>query len=281
MSARHAISKTESWKANIEYHEKLLDSYEKLPHFNKESIDRVKSILRQLASRNKNGQLVDIGCGTGFMLRIARPFFKKIHGVDICRQALKHAGAGDGMSLWQCSGEHLCFSDNSVDAVAGFSVLHHLYDIEPTLREAYRILKPGGYVYFDDEPNGEYFAMIHKLSLQKDLPEIHANEVESIINVEQLLCERDGIEPELVRMAEFQKLVGGGFKKESIVAQLEKIGFIEVNLQFRWFLGQRALQQSGERNSIGIIEKYLLSMLPVTEPLFKYFWVTARKEESN
>jgi ubiquinone/menaquinone biosynthesis C-methylase UbiE len=280
MSARHAISRTESWKANIEYHEKFLDSYDKLPHFNKESIERVKSILHKLASRSKNGQLVDIGCGTGFMLHIARPFFRKIHGVDICRQALKRAYV-NGTSLWQCSSEHLCFGDNSVDAVTGFSVLHHLYDIEPTLREAYRILKAGGFVYFDDEPNGEYFAMIHKLSIQKDLPEIQANEVESIINVEQLLFERDGIEPELVRMAEFQKLDSGGFKKESIVAQFEKIGFVEVNLQFRWFLGQRALQQSGKRNSIRIIENYLLSMLPVTEPLFKYFWVTARKEESN
>src|SRR4029434_9789677 len=45
----------------------------------------------------------------------------------------------------------LPYPDRSMDAVFGFSVLHHV-DLEPTLAEMRRVLRPGGMIWFS-EPN--------------------------------------------------------------------------------------------------------------------------------
>jgi ubiquinone/menaquinone biosynthesis C-methylase UbiE len=42
-------------------------------------------------------------------------------------------------------------ADQSMDAVFGFSILHHV-DLEPTLAEMHRVLRPGGMIWFS-EPN--------------------------------------------------------------------------------------------------------------------------------
>jgi ubiquinone/menaquinone biosynthesis C-methylase UbiE len=57
----------------------------------------------------------------------------------------------------------LNFGDNSFDSIIGSSVLHHL-EIDRALREFYRTLKPGGWLYFT-EPN----MLNPQLILQKNI----------------------------------------------------------------------------------------------------------------
>ena len=58
----------------------------------------------------------------------------------------------------------LTYSDATFDSIVGSSVLHHL-EIEEALREIYRVLKPGGTIYFT-EPN----MMNPQIAIQKNVP---------------------------------------------------------------------------------------------------------------
>lgn len=261
-------------RANIEYHARLMGSYADLPHFGAQSVARVRSILAGLAT---GGTLVDLGCGTGFVLGAAKGLFARSVGVDICRAALDLVPAGLEAELLECPTEALDLPDGCADVASGFSMLHHLHDIEPTLREALRILRPGGAAYFDDEPNKAYFSMIADLAGRQDLPPALAEEVHSVVDVERIVAERDGIPEELVRLAEYQKLMRGGFDPDEVHALLERIGFTDVSVHYRWFLGQRDLARAGNEEAQALVGAHLAAQLPATRSLFKYFWFTARK----
>jgi ubiquinone/menaquinone biosynthesis C-methylase UbiE len=56
------------------------------------------------------------------------------------------------------------YADATFDSVVGSSVLHHL-EIEAASREIYRVLKPGGTMYFT-EPN----MLNPQVALQKNIP---------------------------------------------------------------------------------------------------------------
>lgn len=68
--------------------------------------------------------------------------------VELARQKL---GGTSNVRLIVGDAARLDFPDNHFDAVIGLSVLHHL-ELDPTLREFYRVLKPGARLFFS-EPN--------------------------------------------------------------------------------------------------------------------------------
>ncbi|MBK9249262.1 MAG: class I SAM-dependent methyltransferase [Ignavibacteria bacterium] len=47
-------------------------------------------------------------------------------------------------NLQLADAENMPFDDNSFDAVYSFGVIHHTPNIQKTIEETYRILKPGG-----------------------------------------------------------------------------------------------------------------------------------------
>ena len=52
---------------------------------------------------------------------------------------------------------HLPFADNLLAFVFTFQTLHHLPDPQPVVKEIYRVLAPGGYFYFGEEPISQVF----------------------------------------------------------------------------------------------------------------------------
>lgn len=65
---------------------------------------------------------------------------RKNHSREIEKQKLKILGA---------SSDKIPLGSASVDLITAFHLFKHLPDINPTLKEAYRVLKPGGYLTFD------------------------------------------------------------------------------------------------------------------------------------
>jgi SAM-dependent methyltransferase len=98
---------------------------------------------------------LELGCGTGvFLERVARSG-AALHGIDLSQDLLAKARARlagfPNVTLDRGNAEALPYPDGHFDAVYGSSVLHHL-DLDAALREAYRVLRPGGRVVFA-EPN--------------------------------------------------------------------------------------------------------------------------------
>ena len=93
------------------------------------------------------GLVVDIGAGTGFaghFLNAANTRYLPTDlpsGRDSDDEAISHDGMRPRI---YCSGAALPFREGSVDNVMAVSVLEHVRDVPSILRDAYRVLRPGG-----------------------------------------------------------------------------------------------------------------------------------------
>jgi len=97
----------------------------------------------------KNTRILTMGCATGGVTPFARLGSWTL-GIDISSVAVKELSKSISeenlnenahVALMDC--ENLALAGNSFDTVLFFGVLHHL-DIERTMMESYRVLKPGG-----------------------------------------------------------------------------------------------------------------------------------------
>ncbi|MBU0551373.1 methyltransferase domain-containing protein [Myxococcota bacterium] len=87
---------------------------------------------------------LEVGCGTGLILRGLAREARHAIGVDISGGMLKQARAR-GLNVVQGSATELPFADASFDAVVSFKVLAHVEDIRAALSEVGRVLRPGGF----------------------------------------------------------------------------------------------------------------------------------------
>ena len=136
-------------KANVEFHSRLASKYHEQPFFRPENLQRVRSLLRSIAVETGGGRLLDIGCGTGFILDLAYDLFTHLDGIDITPQMLDLITPRPNVSTCIASADALPFENAIFDVVTMYSVLHHLPDLASALREARRVLRPGGIFYAD------------------------------------------------------------------------------------------------------------------------------------
>lgn len=96
----------------------------------------------------------DLGCGTGALLPILAPHVARVIGVDASSDMLAAARQRvqqlPHVELRQGALEALPVDDASLDAVTLVLVLHHLPAPAEALREAARVLRPGGRVLIVD-----------------------------------------------------------------------------------------------------------------------------------
>lgn len=107
--------------------------------------------------------VLELGCGVGAQLRVLLQRFPGVHytGVDISSRQLGQArrllaeplDAGRA-ELVEASAYRLPFPDGHFDGACTFWVLEHLADHGALLREALRVLKPGGLLIMET-PNPE------------------------------------------------------------------------------------------------------------------------------
>ena len=90
-------------------------------------------------------KILEPGCGRGEHLRIFQDLGLEVYGLDISPEAPKLA---DDLNISVCNLESgkLPFPDNFFDVVYSKSFLEHLKEPHMFLKEALRILKPGGLI---------------------------------------------------------------------------------------------------------------------------------------
>ncbi|MFA5515345.1 MAG: class I SAM-dependent methyltransferase [Desulfuromonadales bacterium] len=116
---------------------------------------RLKERLGDIRDRN----VLEYGCGSGWVTADLAALGAKVDAFDISREAvantkvyLAERGLNACCNIRKMSAEQCDYPDNRFDVVVGFAILHHL-DLEKALAELHRMLKPGGVALFA-EPLG-------------------------------------------------------------------------------------------------------------------------------
>ena len=267
--------------ANQKVHSQLAGQYnENEPHFRPENQAKVRRRLETMAAQAPStDRMLDLGCGTGFLLNLSHDLFARVDGVDATQAMLDRVDLSPGnITVQQGVVEALPFDDNTFDAATAYSFLDHLADHVAMLREAFRVLKPGGRLYVDLIPNRSFWNAVYEADSVEGRPfdAIVEREINELVNHEQKLQEQFGIDPVDWQFTEPAKSGGKGFDAAELKMQTDGVGF-RSQIEFEWFLGQAVAMHGTSMEAAQIIDEHLHRLLPVSAPLFKYLVLTATK----
>jgi ubiquinone/menaquinone biosynthesis C-methylase UbiE len=266
--------------ANIDVHTRMVERYDaEEPHFRPENQEKVRGRLKALRGRVPGGRLLDVGCGTGFIIHLALGTFDEIHGVDITPAMMQRVRTGAGnITLHQSPAEKMPFPDASFDAVTAYSFVDHVADQAALLREVARVLRPGGIFYADLIPSRLFWAAVSPLKPNggRRYSDIVAREAEMVTANDKKVEQQFGIAAELFRRAEPGK-EEGGIDPAAFRDTAMRCGFASCEIAFDWFLGQGAVMHGQSFADAAVVEAYLRRVSPLADHLFKYVYFHAVK----
>ncbi len=271
--------------ANIRYHTKLSKKYDETQsHFKPENVARVRGILERLARETGGRRLLDIGCGTGFVLSIAAPFFDEVYGIDITPAMLDEArkmvkrGKIRNIKVLEARCDCAPFPDSYFDVITANGVLHHLSDLRPTFSEAKRLLRKGGVFYSDEDPNYYFWQSMKSLPKKRgsisELLELERRSVCEMVDDARKAYGKD-LDEGTITNAEYW-MSKGGMKEEQIVQMLRRAGFKKVDYEYTWFWQEGRVVHDLSPDVAAYFENHLRAALPVTKGFFKYVKIEAR-----
>ncbi len=181
-SKRGAVSKEEvaaaasdPKQANILYHDWEASTYDEKwsISYDERCIDYARQRFEVVAGTDgwPYPTALELGSGTGFFLLnlMQAGVIKKGFVTDISPGMVEVAKRNaEGLDLdvdgRVADAESIPYDDESFDLVVGHAVLHHIPDVELSLREVMRVLKPGGRFVFAGEPTKYGDVVARKLS---------------------------------------------------------------------------------------------------------------------
>ncbi len=160
-AARH-----DSKLAQVLYHDWEAESYDDKwsISYDKRCVDYARDLFDATVPGEELRDLpydraLELGCGSGFfLLNLIQAGVARRGSVTDLSPGMVKVAVRNGQSLGlQVDGrvadaEGIPYDDNTFDLVVGHAVLHHIPDVELSLREVVRVLRPGGRFVFAGEP---------------------------------------------------------------------------------------------------------------------------------
>lgn len=142
-------------RTDEEYNEYVKDFYRKIEEYDWNKITdnfcglesflhraRERMMCKLVARYGRGNRFLDVGCGTGLILRHLPP---GAVGIDLNPRHIERARKYVPQAVVEIGdAEHLKFADSQFSTVICTEVFEHLVHPEDTLKEIYRVLQPGG-----------------------------------------------------------------------------------------------------------------------------------------
>ncbi len=218
-------------RANIEYHNQIAADYESDVStalvFTPESQRRIADTVAWLRRQTSGCTWVDVGCGTGNILKFARQHFGRAVGFDVAINMLQLA-RHRGLNVSLGAAAQLPIASATADVVSTFSVLHHLYDPSAVMSEIHRILKPGGFFYADFDPNGRW--PLRRPVFYRVYHPIYRWLSKIMYGAPSSVADRNRDIEQLQDLAEFHHTHTGGIDPVQLSDDLRRIGFDDIGI---------------------------------------------------
>jgi len=160
-AARH-----DSKLAQVLYHDWEAESYDDKwsISYDQRCVDYARGRFDAIVPDEEAGKLpydraLELGCGTGFfLLNLIQSGVARRGSVTDLSPGMVKVATRNGHSLGLdidgrvADAEGIPYDDDTFDLVVGHAVLHHIPDVELSLREVVRVLRPGGRFVFAGEP---------------------------------------------------------------------------------------------------------------------------------
>jgi len=273
-------------EANIALHSTMAADYNTCePHFRPENMDKVKAKVAHVVEATGAKRMLDLGCGTGFMIQIAKPMLQEIDGVDVTQAMMDRVDkSGDcKITLHNHDTGSFAAEEGAYDMVTAYSFLHHLYDVRPTLATAAKALKKGGMFYADLDPNFYFWDSINHLDRNGSYDPIVKREIEMVTYKDEDIEKNFGVNKDVFNNAEYGKNIAGGFREEDLTKALYEAGFSKVEIFYHWYIGQAFLinntpYEVAERfKHADAMDAILQKVWPLSRHLYKYLGFYATK----
>jgi SAM-dependent methyltransferase len=125
-----------------------------MPLFNDENgghwlyTSRMRAVLALVScifDRSDSPKVIDVGCGTGYVLKHLKDWGALTAGVEVSPDPLRLARERDRDSVYVCApSDRLPFEGGQFDLAISLDVYEHLEDERPVVEETLRLLRPGG-----------------------------------------------------------------------------------------------------------------------------------------
>ena len=160
-AARH-----DSKLAQVLYHDWEAESYDDKwsISYDKRCVDYARDLFDATVPAEELRDLpydraLELGCGSGFfLLNLIQAGVARRGSVTDLSPGMVKVATRNGENLGLeidgrvADAEGIPYDDDTFDLVVGHAVLHHIPDVELSLREVVRVLKPGGRFVFAGEP---------------------------------------------------------------------------------------------------------------------------------
>ncbi len=96
---------------------------------------------------NKNSNVLEFGCGSGYGSKYLSNFCKNIEALDVsigCISENRKNIKEKNLKFYYYDGVNLDYKDNTFDVIISFQVIEHVKDVELYLKNMIRVLKPSG-----------------------------------------------------------------------------------------------------------------------------------------